>query len=156
MSIALLAIVIVGGANYLSTDIGVRTETVRQVATSRNAIEGALASYRVANRGALPPVEASDEDTTWKAALDGYMAPGGLSAPVGMTWRYVQGSQGTLLCLETDDGHALSNAVLSGLERAAGTDGILQDGCAGPEVESLSAASIGGQPALVVPIKIAE
>ena len=139
MSVVLLSIVVVGGINYISSDVGARTDAVRQIATSRNAIEGAIASYRMANRGTLPPA-----DMAWKAALDGYIARGGYDVPEGLTWRYLPTDGGQrVLCLEATA--PISKALQQALERSAVGAAQLGTACPGDEGEVAAA--------LVVPLQ---
>lgn len=132
MAIGLLAIVMAGGLNYISTDVGVRTETVRQISVSRNAIESGLSAYRLANRGHLPPAEGSDSGLDWRAMLDGYVVENGFKAPDSMQWRLVEDETTgkKYLCLEAVADAAISNAVVAALETSAkSSNGIVGAAC---------------------------
>lgn len=137
MAIGLLAVVMAGGLNYISTDVGVRTETVRQISVSRNAIESGLSAYRLANRGHLPPAEGSESGLDWRAMLDGYVTDNGFKAPDSMQWRLVENSATgeKYLCLEALEDVAISKAVVAALETSAKTsNGKVGTGCPTTEV----------------------
>lgn len=146
LSIALLAIVIAGGVNYLNTDIGVRTETTRMVQTSRHSLESAFLAYRLANRGALPQPEAPGGDEIWLGELSGYAGLGATSAPAGMRWRYVEDAGVKSLCLVTEGAVTISDAVLSGLEQVDDEHGVIRTDCIGE----------GSKVALLLPLRITE
>lgn len=120
LAIVLTAIVVAGGSNYLSADIGVRTDTAHRVSTTVHVLETAFRSYRIANKGALPTPgilsELPELEQPWRSELASYTPSGGIDTPLRMVWDYIETSDETsthrILCLH---GAGITKAQHDGL-----------------------------------------
>lgn len=153
MAIGLLAILSVAGINYMNSDLGARTEAIRQIAVSRNAIETGIATYRIANSGHLP------DGKEWKTVLDGYVPETAFRVPGNLKWKLkkdeAENGVGSYLCLTATD-TLPSDAVLYALEQSAkSSGGVFSMDCnlhPLEEEESFSVES-GAKPSLSIPIE---
>ena len=111
MSVALMAIVVSGGANYLAPDWGSRRTSAELATLSYQSFDAALSAYRSANAGALPPNPGGQSSLSSNAlpwpVLRPYLGAMGdptskvvsLNAFSGMDWYYLADSAGVALCL---------------------------------------------------------
>lgn len=142
MAIALLALVVAGGVNYMHPDLGVRTRMTEQIVTDYRVIESAIATYRIANRGARPTpssLDATPPSETWKAELEDFLPAGATLDRQGFRWAYLADETGKRsLCLESPAAashvlHDAATAAVSKLEEGRAT--IAAD-CAGTAYSS--------------------
>lgn len=135
LSITLLALVVAGGASYMSPDWGSRRVAAELATLSYQSFDAALAAYRASNGGVLPPAASGGP-----SRLSGGGLPWPLIKPYlggrseadsrivsltpfqGMDWYYVADSAGAALCLasrSTDGGAPVTPAIRAGLRQSA-------------------------------------
>lgn len=133
LSVALTALVVAGGASYMSPDWGSRRTTADLATLSYQSFDAALSAYRASNGGTLPPVAPTGASLSSNAmpwpVLRPYLGARAEPdsrvvslAPVqGMEWHYLADSGGGVLCLASiGGGRLVPRSVRAGLTQSAG------------------------------------
>jgi len=135
LSIALTALVVTGGASYMSSDWGRRRFTADLANLSYQSFDAALTAYRASNGGSLPPTPGSEPSGLSRNAMpwpvlrpylgaraDADSRVVSLAPVPGMEWYYLADSSGGILCLASVGGEGLPPvpaSVRAGLRNSA-------------------------------------
>jgi hypothetical protein len=134
LSIALTALVVSGGASYMSPEWGNRRMTTDLATLSYRSFDAAVSAYRAANGGSLPPIASAApaglgaNELPWPVLRPylGARADVGsnvvsLSPVTGMEWYYATDSTSVALCLVSlggDGREPIPSSVRSGLQKS--------------------------------------
>lgn len=141
MAIGLTAIVVAGGASYVTGDIGNRRLVESEAAAALAVMGSALTSYGRANSGLYPRLPVSEGDTTWMEDLQPFLPGERMPRVRSMEWIYGTDAEGRLLCLSGSD---LTKSAVSGLRGASRgvADVSLVSGCDSASVPVEGAAAL--------------
>lgn len=110
MAIGLAALLVAGGINYFSTDIGVRVEVAQALRAQHDSISAAVSTYRSANNGFV-----HHDIARLKPYLPGNEIPGFPRKNQPLSWSVLKnGDKYEALCLSKDAGAELGRAAAEG------------------------------------------
>jgi len=117
IGIALAALLVIGGANYIHGDLGTRIVVQRTLDTQRDAILTAVAAYRASNSGLEPAQGVIDEAHPIAGFLPEGRVPSFTSTMTGLRWNNLNSPTG--LCLDYTGDTPVDDGVLNGILRFA-------------------------------------